>query len=109
PDPALERRLSLRYVELPELFRAADVVSLHTPLLAQTRGMIDETLLRSMKPGASLINTARGPIIDHAALVRVLGDRPDLFAMLDVTDPEPLPPDHPLWTLPNAVLTPHIA
>lgn len=108
-DPSLERRLRLRHVELAELFAVSDVVTLHTPLLPETRGMIGEALLRSMKPGASLINTARGGIIDQPALVRVLRDRPDLFAALDVTDPEPPAPDDPLWDLPNVVLTPHIA
>ncbi len=109
PDADLVRDCRVRYVGLAELFATCDVVTVHTPLLPQTVGMIDESLLRSMKPGASLINTARGPIVDHAALVRVLGERSDLLAVLDVTDPEPLVADHPLWNLPNVVLTPHIA
>ncbi|MFI0423585.1 hydroxyacid dehydrogenase [Spongiactinospora sp. 9N601] len=94
---------------LDELFSTCDVVSVHTPLLPETAGLVGADLLRSMRPGATLINTARGRIIDEPALVEVLTERPDLFAVLDVTDPEPPVPGSPLFTLPNVVVTPHLA
>lgn len=94
---------------LERVFEESDVVSLHTPWLPETEGLVTEALLRSMKPGATLINTSRGAIVDEKALVAVLAERPDLTAVLDVTWPEPPVPDSPLWTLPNAVLSPHIA
>jgi phosphoglycerate dehydrogenase-like enzyme len=94
---------------LNELLATAHIVSIHTPLLPETRQLIDEAKLRQLRPHACLINTARGAIIDTAALVRVLTDRPDLFACLDVTEPEPLPMDSPVRKLPNVFLTPHVA
>ncbi|NUR82890.1 MAG: oxidoreductase, partial [Nonomuraea sp.] len=94
---------------LEEVFATCDVVSVHTPLLPETRGFVGRELLASMKQGATLINTARGALIDEPALVEVLSERPDLFAILDVSDPEPPPPGSPLLTLPNVVYTPHIA
>lgn len=109
PDRALAKTYRVRYVSLEELFTTSDVVSVHTPLLDETRGLIGEKLLRMMKPGASLINTARGAVIHEPGLVHVFTDRPDLFAILDVTDPEPPAPDGQIWALPNVVLTPHIA
>ncbi|MFI6501198.1 hydroxyacid dehydrogenase [Nonomuraea typhae] len=108
-DPFAGPYDGVRMVELEELFATGDVVSVHTPLLDQTRGLVGRELLSSMRPGATLINTARGAILDEAALVEVLAGRPDLFAALDVTDPEPPAPGSPLFTLPNVVLTPHIA
>jgi phosphoglycerate dehydrogenase-like enzyme len=96
-------------VGLPELFATSDVVSLHAPLLPATRGMIDDKLLSTMKPDATLVNTARGGLIDEPALIDVLTRRPDLFAVLDVTDPEPPVAGSPLFTLPNVVVTPHLA
>lgn len=101
--------LGVELVSLDDAFCRADVVSLHTPLLDETIGMITEAHLRSMLEGASLINTARGAVIDEPALIRTLTERPDLFALLDVTDPEPPVPESPLYRLPNVVLTPHIA
>lgn len=100
--------LGVRLVDLAELF-ASDVVSIHAPLTEQTRHLVNRELLASMVHRATLINTARGAVIDQAALVSVLSERPDLQAVLDVTDPEPLPEDSPLRALPNVVLTPHIA
>lgn len=94
---------------LEDLFAASDVVSIHAPLLPATRGLIHGGLLRSLKPGAGLINTARGPVIDEPSLVEVFSEREDLTAVLDVSDPEPPAPDSPLRRLPNIVLTPHIA
>ncbi len=87
----------------------ADVVSLHTPLTDETRGLIDEDVLRAMKPSAYLVNTARGAVIDSAALERALREGWIAGAALDVTDPEPLPPDAPLLTAPNLLVVPHIA
>ncbi|WP_210480073.1 hydroxyacid dehydrogenase [Naasia sp. SYSU D00948] len=100
--------LGVRLVDLPELF-TADVVSIHAPLVEETRHLVGRTLLASMRQRATLINTARGGIVDHTALAEVLAARPDLQAVLDVTEPEPLPADSPLRSLPNVVLTPHIA
>jgi phosphoglycerate dehydrogenase-like enzyme len=103
------RRLEVERCELGELFRRSDVVSLHTPDLPETRGMICGEHFASMKPGATFINTARGAIVREAEMIEVLRSRPDLTAVLDVTDPEPPALDSPLRSLPNVVLTPHIA
>lgn len=95
-------------LELDELLRASDFVSLHTPLTAETRHLIGERALRLMKPTAILINTARGPVVETPALVRALEEGWIGAAALDVTDPEPLPPDHALYSLPNCLVVPHI-
>lgn len=94
---------------LEELFARADVVSLHAPLLPATRGLVGGALLRRMRRHAAFVNTARGAIVREDELVAVLRERPDLTAILDVTDPEPAPADSPLRHLPNVVLTPHLA
>jgi phosphoglycerate dehydrogenase-like enzyme len=95
-------------VELDELLATSDVVSLHAPALPSTERMIGAPQLARMLDGATLINTARGVLVDHDALVpEVRSGR--LTAVLDVTDPEPLPPDHPLLHLPTCVVTPHLA
>lgn len=107
PDVAAE--LGIESVTLAGAFRRADVLSLHAPLTDATRHLIDGELLRSLPVGATLINTARGGLIDHDVLAAVLGERPDLLALLDVTEPEPLPAGHPLLRLQNVVVTPHIA
>jgi phosphoglycerate dehydrogenase-like enzyme len=99
----------VRRCALEEIFRCADVISLHTPELPETLGMITGELLASMKPGATFINTARGAVVRENEMIAVLTRRPDLTAVLDVTDPEPPAPDSPLLTLSNVVLTPHIA
>ncbi|MBM0260926.1 2-hydroxyacid dehydrogenase [Micromonospora sp. 4G55] len=94
--------------ELPRLLPEAEVVVLLVPLTEQTRGMVDAAFLAAMPDGALLVNAARGPVARTEALVAELSsDR--LRAALDVTDPEPLPTDHPLWELPNVLLTPHVA
>ncbi len=108
-DADFAARHGARYAPLDELFATCDVVSLHTPLLDETRGMIHEGLVRALPTGATLLNTARGAIIDEPALVRVLRERPDLTAVLDVTHPEPPPEDSPLWDLDNVFIFPHIA
>ncbi|MCL1909412.1 MAG: hydroxyacid dehydrogenase [Kiritimatiellaeota bacterium] len=101
--------LGVRMVSLEEVFATADVVSLHTPNLPETRHMITGGLIASMKPGSTFINTARGAVVDENAMIGVLRKRPDLFACIDVTDPEPPVEGSPLYTLPNVVLSPHIA
>jgi phosphoglycerate dehydrogenase-like enzyme len=103
------RRLGVRLVDLAELFRMSDVVSLHTPLLPETRGMVTGAHIESMHFGATLINTARGALVHEDELVSVLERRPDLQAVLDVTDPEPPLAGSAITRLPNVVLTPHIA
>jgi glyoxylate reductase len=95
-------------VPLPELLAAADFVSLHTPLTPDTRGLIDAAALERMKPTALLINTARGGVVDQDALRAALHAGTIAGAALDVTDPEPLPPDHPLLDAPNLLVVPHV-
>jgi len=85
------------------------VVSLHTPWLPETVGMVTGAHLRSMKTDATFINTARGAIVREAEMIAALQERPDLTAVLDVTYPEPPEAGSPLYTLPNVILTPHIA
>ncbi|WP_189169037.1 2-hydroxyacid dehydrogenase [Pilimelia anulata] len=94
--------------ELPDLLPRHDVVILIVPLTAATRGLVDAGFLAAMPDGALLVNAARGPVVDTAALTKELATG-RLRAALDVTDPEPLPADHPLWAMPNVLLTPHVA
>lgn len=94
---------------LDDLLAAADAVTLHVPLTPQTRGLIDAARLRQMRPGALLVNTARGAVIDEDALVQALTGGRLGGAALDVFAEEPLPADHPLCRAPNTVLTPHVA
>lgn len=94
--------------DLPELLPQADIVVLIVPLTALTRGMVDAAFLARMRDGALLVNAARGPVVVTDALVAELATG-RLNAAMDVTDPEPLPPDHPLWMMPNALITPHVA
>lgn len=112
-DPFLSEaeaaREGVKRVTLDELFATADAVSLHVPSLPETRGLITGRHLAQMKPGAFFLNTARGDVVNEPEMVEVLACRPDLQAVLDVTAPEPPPPESPLYTLPNVVLTPHIA
>ncbi len=103
------RQLGVRMLPLDELFRTADIVSLHTPWLKETEGLVTGALIETMKPNATLINTSRGAVIRENEMIEVLRRRPDLTALLDVTFPEPPVAGSPLYTLPNVVLTPHIA
>lgn len=108
-DPAEAAMLDVELVGLDELFARCDVVSVHTPLLAETEGMIRGRHFARMKPRATFINTARGAIVRGDEMAEALRERPDITALLDVTSPEPPPPDSPLWGLSNVVFTPHIA
>lgn len=101
-------RLGVTKVELPELARRADIVSLHAPAVPATHHMLSRELLQKMKDDAVLINTARGALIDEPALLDELS-KGRFFAFLDVTDPEPPAADSPLRSLPNVVVTPHLA
>jgi len=103
------RELDVQLLSLAELFRRSDVVSLHTPLLEETEGMITGAHFASMKEGATFINTARGAVVLENEMIEVLKQRPDLQAVLDVSHPEPPEAGSPLYTLPNVILTPHIA
>jgi phosphoglycerate dehydrogenase-like enzyme len=94
--------------DLPSLLPEADVVVLLVPFTPESKGLADSGFLAQMKDGALLVNAARGAVVDSAALVaEVASGR--LRAALDVTDPEPLPPGHDLWSLPGAFITPHVA
>ncbi|MFG2311881.1 2-hydroxyacid dehydrogenase [Streptomyces sp. NPDC048566] len=93
--------------ELPELLPHFDVVVLSTPLTESTRGLVDAAFLARMKDGALLVNVARGPVVDTGALLAEL-ERGRITAALDVTDPEPLPPGHPLWHAPGVLVSPHV-
>ena len=95
--------------QLMEFLPEADVVALCLPLTTETEGLIGERELDAFKPGSYLINVGRGRIVDTDALVRALNDGRLAGACLDVTDPEPLPSDHPLWAMPNVVITPHVS
>jgi len=101
--------LNARYVPLDELFATSDFVSLHTNLTDDTRHLVNEARLRTMKPTSVLVNTSRGPVVDQKALYRALKEGWIMAAGLDVTDPEPMPVDEPLLTLPNIIVVPHIA
>jgi len=103
------RSLGATLVDLPTLLAESDVVSLHASLTDETRLLIGEKALRAMKPGAILINTARGALVDEAALIEALKSGHIRHAGLDVFHDEPLKADHPLAKLPNVTLTSHAA
>jgi len=107
-DPALVSAAGGRLVGLPELLRASDVLTLHVPALPATRHLIGAAELARLRDGATVINTARGAVLDTAALERECAAG-RLDAMLDVTEPEPLPADSLLYDLPNVMITPHVA
>lgn len=115
-DPTMDRiqaaRLrpygQVRLVTLDDLLRRSDIVSVHAPDLPETRHLLDDARLGLLRDGAILINTARGQLIDTEALTRHCASG-RIDAVLDVTDPEPLPPGHPLLSLPNVLVTPHVA
>lgn len=103
------KELGVELCSLDEIFKRSDVVSLHTPLLEETKGMISGDHFNMMKPGTSFINTARGAIVREEEMIEVLQERMDITAVLDVTYPEPPVENSPLYTLLNVVLTPHMA
>jgi len=107
-SPSEAAELGARWCDLPTLFAASDIVSVHAPLLPETQGLVSAELLAAMPDGAVLVNTARGGLVDQVALEReCVSGRID--AVLDVTDPEPLALDSPMFDLPNVFITPHLA
>ena len=108
-DPFLEAAPIGRLVDLDELWAASDVVSLHAPATPGTRHLISARTLAAMRPGVVVVNCARGSLVNHDALLDALDTGRVVGAGLDVTDPEPLPPEHPLLHRDNVIVTPHIA
>jgi len=107
-EPDIEQKYGAQRVDLEILLKEADFVSLHVPLLPETRHMIDRKALQMMKKSAILVNAARGPVVDMDALTEALSAGWISAAALDVTDPEPLPPEHLLFSLDNCLILPHI-
>jgi phosphoglycerate dehydrogenase-like enzyme len=107
PEAAAEH--GARAVTKQQLFTESDVLSIHVVLSKRMRGLVAAAELRSMKPSAVLVNTSRGPVVDEAALVGVLSEGRIRAAAIDIFDTEPLPADHQLRSLPNALLTGHVA
>jgi phosphoglycerate dehydrogenase-like enzyme len=108
PAPDIEKELGARRVSLEEVLREADIITLHLPLMRETRGLIGRRELAMMKPTAVFLNTSRGPVVDEEALVEALREKRIAGAGLDVFHQEPLSADHPLVQLENVVLSPHI-
>lgn len=108
PKPEKAQALNAQQVSLDELLRSSDFICLHTALTDETKGMIDKSAFQIMKRSAILINAARGAVVNTDDLVEALESKQIRAAGLDVTDPEPLPPDHPLYRLANCLITPHI-
>lgn len=106
--PERANKLGVEQVSLNELFKRSYVVSNHIPDLETTKGVLDGSLFKTMREGATFINSGRGAQVVEDDLIRVLTERPDLTALLDVTAPEPPQEDSALWTLPNVVISPHI-
>ena len=109
PNEEVAAELGAEYLPLDDLLRQADFVTLHVPLMPETYHLIGERELKLMKPSALLINTSRGPVVDPEALYQALVNGDIAGAALDVTEPEPIPMDSPLLTLPNCLIVPHIA
>lgn len=108
-SPGDAAALGVQLCSLDDVFAQANVVSCHSPLTPETTGMLGREHFARMHPGATFLNTARGALVREPELIAVLRERADLFAVLDVTEQEPLQPDSPFYRLPNVVLTPHIA
>jgi D-3-phosphoglycerate dehydrogenase / 2-oxoglutarate reductase len=108
-SPEMVQRYGVEYVSFDELLRQSDVLTLHAPLLPETRGLIDADALAKMKSSAYVVNTARGPLIDEVAIAKALHAGQIAGAALDVFEREPLPASSPLRQAPNLILTPHIA
>ncbi len=109
PNPLAEKELAAQRVAFDELLAQSDFVSAHVDLNPTTRGMFGAAQFQKMKKTAVFINTARGPLVDQSALAHALRSGTIFAAGLDVTEPEPLPPDHELYQLPNCLIVPHIA
>jgi len=109
PSAEAEKELGARRVELDELLAESDFISVHADMNPSTKGMFSATQFQKMKRTAVFVNTARGPLVDQVALAEALRSGTIFAAGLDVTDPEPLPPEHELFQLPNCVIAPHIA
>jgi phosphoglycerate dehydrogenase-like enzyme len=108
PAPAFVERVG-KPQQLLAMLPEVDVVAIAVPLTAETRGLFDAAAFAAMKPRSYLVNIARGEVVDSDALLAALRSGKLAGACLDVTDPEPLPAGHPLWQLPNVVITPHVA
>jgi len=108
-QPAVFERYGVKPVSFAALLQDSDFLSLHVPLLPETRHMISDAEFSLMKPTAIIINTCRGPVIDEAALIRALEQKRIAGAALDVTETEPIPQDSPLLKMPNVIITPHMA
>jgi glyoxylate reductase len=109
PKPEADRELRATHVGFETLLAESDFVSVHTDLNASTQGLFSTPQFRQMKPTGVFVNTSRGPVVDQAALADALRSGTIFAAGLDVTDPEPLPPTHELFAMPNCVIAPHIA
>ena len=103
-----EKELNVTFLQPEEIYKTADIISLHMPLLDSTRKMIDEKAIGMMKPDMLIVNTARGEIIDTDALLKAVRERRIWGAALDTVEGEPLPPDHPIFSEPHILLTPHV-
>jgi glyoxylate reductase len=108
-DPSVEEAFGATFLPLEELLPRSDFVTLHVNLTHDTHRLIDAEKLSWMKPSAVLVNTSRGPVVDHPALAVALRGGRLFAAALDVTDPEPIPTDDPLLSLDNCLVVPHIA
>lgn len=108
PDPAAESKLGVQYASFEEILSASDFLALNCPLTDETQHLISRAEFEQMKPSAVLINMARGGVVNTDALYDALRQKRIAAAGIDVTDPEPLPRDHPLLTLDNLVITPHL-
>ncbi len=106
--PEKAQAAGAHYISKEELFRTADIVTIHLVLSHRTRALIGSAELSQMKPTARLVNTSRGPIVDEKALIEALRTNAIAGAAIDVFDREPLPADHPFRSLPNVLATPHI-
>ncbi|MGL4424615.1 MAG: NAD(P)-dependent oxidoreductase, partial [Gemmataceae bacterium] len=108
-DPAIGTKLGITMTTQEEIFRTADIITLHVPLTPQTEKLIRPETLALMKPSAIVINTSRGPVVDEPALAHALAAGTIAGAGLDVFEEEPLPADHPFCSLANVILTAHVA
>ncbi len=109
PPAEVEKQLNIKYVELDDLLRTSDVITIHVPLYKGTRGMIDARALSLMKPTAVLVNTSRGPVVNEKDLIEAMQAKRIFAAGLDVLEKEPPDPDNPLLNMENVIVTPHSA